>query len=134
MVHGLEERLLASPEKATLISDQLEGVVRAKHFWMDILCVDQLNTEARIAVTQHIPNIFMHASEALVLNTASGLRRCCVDVFEGIECLKEWFDVGDTPPASHTKLFQHLQCHFTEPFFEGILARLWPLQEVLLSN
>jgi hypothetical protein len=66
VVHGLEERLLASPEKATLISDQLEGVVRAKHFWMDILCVDQLNTEARIAVTQHIPNIFMHASEALV--------------------------------------------------------------------
>jgi hypothetical protein len=50
--------ILVTAEKATFLSEQMPSIAGNNYFWMDILCVDQKNEAARVAVTQHIPTIF----------------------------------------------------------------------------
>ena len=54
----LGDMFLVSEEKAKFIVEQLPSLVGADWFWMDVLCVNQCDKAARVAVTQHIPNIF----------------------------------------------------------------------------
>jgi Heterokaryon incompatibility protein (HET) len=61
------EKILASKEKARFIEDGLREFTGEEYFWMDVLCVDQGNADARVAITQHIPAIFRRAQKTIVI-------------------------------------------------------------------
>jgi len=118
--------VLASKEKLKFLEDRLASVVGRKWFWMDILCVDQRDDDARISVTQHIPTIFRRAQRTVVIRGAAGLRDCCVKAYE----LLPGGEVYDyvTVRTHHNKTHDGLR------FDESVLTRLWPLQEIILSD
>jgi len=45
---------------------------------MDVLCVDQRDKEARVAVTQYIPRIFRHAQRTVFVKDEAAIQSCCV--------------------------------------------------------
>jgi hypothetical protein len=53
-------------------------------FWMDVSCIDQRDKEARIAVTQYIPAIYLNAERTLGVRDGSGFRECCLDAMGNI--------------------------------------------------
>jgi hypothetical protein len=99
----------------------------SKWFWMDILCVNQRDEDARVAVTQHIPAIFRGAERTVVIRSGAGLRDCCVKAYELLPG-GEAFDY-------RTVRAHHLTMHGKDILFEeDVLSRLWPLQEILISD
>lgn len=125
------EEILASEEKVKFITGRLREIVGtqvgqgALYFWMDILCIDQENKEARVAVTQHIPTIFRCAQRTLLLRDGMGLASCCADAMGELD-----EHVGQEKPL----LDHFMDDHAGVNFKEGALTRLWLLQEVLLSD
>lgn len=133
-VPGIEGEILVSKEKAKFMTERLNAVVGTDYFWMDILCVDQRDKAARIAVTQHIPTIFRRAQRTIVVRDGTGFRSCCVEAM-GIpkRTPKNW--LSDNDCRYHKKLARHYKSvHNEEVFADGVLTRLWPLQEVMLSD
>lgn len=119
--------ILASKEKAHFISEVLpKEIGDGNIFWMDILCVDQKNKAARIAVTQNIPDIYRFASSTLVVRESQGFQKCCATA------LKD--DVTDLKKGTEAIAAHHFAVHRDIWFNGGILTRLWPLQEALLSD
>src|SRR5271169_281204 len=57
-IQGFEGKVKATEEKAYFIERKLPNIVGSQYFWMDILCINQKDKAARIAVTQHISTIF----------------------------------------------------------------------------
>lgn len=51
-IPGHDEPLLVSKSKAQFIAERLPEIVGDSYFWMDVMCVDQHNAEARVAVTR----------------------------------------------------------------------------------
>src|SRR5271155_4000122 len=49
---------MLSCEKATFLEHQLTSIMGRSWFWMDILCINQRDSDGRVSVTQHIPTIF----------------------------------------------------------------------------
>src|SRR2546423_2353302 len=72
-IPGIEGQVLASESKAKFIAQRLPGLVGADYFWMDILCVDQKDKGARVAVTQYIPQIFRHAQRTIFVKDDVGI-------------------------------------------------------------
>ena len=114
---------------------------------MDILCVDQRNADARVAVTQHIPSIFRAAKKTIVIRESIGFRDCCVEAAGRSRTFMGKSRVGRTPDDQSSdidfsdgedgrrKLRRHLRLeHKEEHFDDGVLSRLWPLQEIVLSD
>jgi hypothetical protein len=128
-IQGVEGEVLASSEKAKFIAKQLPSIVGLQRFWMDILCIDQRDKTARIAVTQHIPTIFRCAQRTILVRNSSGVRDCCGQMLGDLE---EWLgNEGDGYDA--------LQKHYFNDQHEGkqdelVLSRLWLFQEILLSD
>jgi hypothetical protein len=123
--------ILASKEKAEFITKALRGIVGVNYFWMDILCVDQDDREARIAVTQHIPAIFRRAQRTVVIRNGTALGPCCLDGIGGVIGL----DNKDIRTGWRAQLSEHhANSHEGDDFKEGVLSRLWVLQEVMLSD
>ncbi|KAJ6506572.1 hypothetical protein C8R45DRAFT_1175626 [Mycena sanguinolenta] len=109
----VEDEILVSEEKAHFITHDLPNVIENTWFWMDILSVDQRDGEARVAVTQHIPSIFRAAIKTVADED--------IDFTEGMD--------------GRQKLVLHLQQeHAEEDIEDGVLSRLWPLQEIMMSN
>jgi hypothetical protein len=127
-IPGIEGTVLASGEKADFISEKLGPLVGNDYFWMDILCVDQRDKAARIAVTQNIPTIFRFSQRTIVLRDGKSLRPCCI---ETIGSLENWMEKGDD---SYNDLWIHYNDKHGEDFVEGVLSRLWLLQEIILSD
>ena len=95
---------------------------------MDILCVDQNDINARIAVTQHIPTIFRFAERTIVIWNSSGIPDCCVHTLGDVK------EVRRTPVDIITLLRHDSNAHGGKSFNEGVLLRLWLLQEIILSD
>ena len=127
-VEGVEGDVLVSNDKAKFITDVLPGLMGEDWFWMDVLCIDQRSKAARIAVTQHIPTIFRSASKALVVRTDGGYQKCCAEQWRAV-----WR--GHSRYEAQMKMFEHMRDHHRDDDCdEGVLTRLWPYQEILLSN
>ena len=86
-VPGIDGQVLISKEKAKFMG-QLKSIVGGAYFWMDILCVEQSDKAARIAITQHIPTIFRHAQRTIVIKDGTGLRDCCVQAMGNVD---KWY-------------------------------------------
>ncbi|MCJ1233293.1 hypothetical protein MMC14_001248 [Varicellaria rhodocarpa] len=128
-VPQIDGELLVSLEKAKFIAEVLPSIVESDYFWMDILCVDQSDKAARIAVTQHIPTIFRSAWKTVMIRNGAGVRSCCV---QAMGDLKTW--MKDRSPCRE-RLFNHnTLAHGASEIEEAILSRLWVLQETILSD
>src|SRR5579862_979793 len=121
----LEEEVMLSLEKADFLTYQLPDIVGEEWFWLDVLCVDQTDVAARVAVTQHIPAIFRGAYKTLVVSESTGVKHCCskaTEDFCGLLNNPQSYGHYDENP-------DHLPSGN-----DGILTRLWPYQEILLSD
>jgi hypothetical protein len=103
---------------------------------MDILCIDQRNADARIAVTQHIPTIFRTAQKTLVVKASTDNCYCCHDATKDME---KFIMDGATPDDKFETSNRLAEHHEEQPthlarLMNGVLGRLWPLQEILLSD
>jgi len=117
----------ASKEKAKFITETLpKEIGDGNIFWMDILCIDQTDEAAKIAVTQNIPDIFRFAASTLVVRESSGFQDCCLKALSD--------DLLDLEENRRALAAHHGAVHKGKWFSEGILTRLWPLQEALLSD
>src|SRR2546423_1330958 len=92
-IPGIDGQVLASKEKARFIEKRLPRIVGTKWFWMDVLCVNQGNKEARIAVTQHIPTIFRLAQKTIVVRNSTGFRDCCSQAFGNTFTSKDLYGI-----------------------------------------
>ena len=128
-IPGYDEPLMVSKSKATFIAERLPQIVGDSYFWMDIMCVDQRNAEARIAVTQHIPSIFRNANRTIVLREGTAFEECCAIVIEDAAADAEEGFGWEQPLIDHHKAV-HPRVHFDEVVF----SRLWIMQEILLSD
>lgn len=118
-----------SKEKAKFLQEQFPSIIGKEWFWMDVLCIDQSDEKSRVAVTQYIPAIFRSALKTIVVRDSTGLRPCCRqatdDLIEALSTQRDFRGFYDHY-AEH-------QSHLPRGE-DGILTRLWPLQEILLSN
>jgi hypothetical protein len=129
-IPGVPGEVLASQIKAEFIAQKLSALVGRNYFWMDILCVDQSDKAARIAVTQHIPTIFRSAKKVILIKDGSAFRDCCVRTIGDIP---RWFNPNN---EGRQQFFDHYSaCHpQSVGLSEGVLTRLWPFQEIILSD
>lgn len=133
-VAGVEGRVQVSAEKAKFMEERLPLVIGEEYFWMDILCIDQKDEKARVAVTEIIPNVFRRAKRTLVIRDGSGFRDCCVNALGRIEDWDFKWLGWQSKLITHFG-FKHMMNFGTgERFREGILERVWPLQEVMFSD
>jgi hypothetical protein len=122
--------VLVSDEKAKFIIERLPLIVGAEWFWMDILCINQRDKDARIAVTQHIPKIFRCAQKTIVVKNGNGLRECCIQAIGRI-------DVEEEIERAVRAITDHALAHRPDNggrIKEDVFERLWVLQEVTLSR
>jgi hypothetical protein len=130
-IPGIDGEVLVSKEKANFITERLRSIVGTDYFWMDILCVEQRDKAARIAVTAHIPVIFRHAQKTILVRGSRGFRECCIkSITIPEQPSTKWFN-----GTFATLLKNHYrEVHDGEDFTDGVLLRLWPLQEIILSD
>src|SRR5271169_4919166 len=107
-IPGYDEPLLVSKSKAKFIAERLPHIVGDSYFWMDIMCVDQCNAEARIAVTQHIPAIFRNANRTIVLREGTAFGECCAAIIrdaadDAEESSEVWGFEWEQPLIDHHK-------------------------------
>src|SRR5436190_16443430 len=125
--------LMVSSEKAKFLEHQLPSIVGRSWFWMDILCINQRDSNARVSVTQHIPTIFRSATKTLVVRESAGIRHCCAMVVPDISKLLFSTLGTNYNPRSIPDHYRDQTSH--QPKGEdGILTRLWPFQEIILSD
>lgn len=131
-VNGVEGKIFLSVEKARFLKEKLPSILGEQYFWMDILCIDQGNDAARVTATRLIPSIFRQAKKTLVIRDSTGIRDCCVHTIGDVI---KW---EDDPLGWRSKMIQHYGWDHMEgktaPFYEGVLERLWPLQEIMISE
>lgn len=125
IVRGVNHKVLVSKSKAEFMEQQLPSIVGDGFFWMDILCIDQTNRDARVVVTQHIPTIFRKALRTILVRDGCGMRQCCALAVEGFMDWKLYSKRLD---------FHTLTSHRYEDLMEGVLSRLWVLEEIVVSN
>ena len=126
----LGEEILVSDEKAAFIRERLISIVGNELFWMDILCINQRDKDARVAVTQHIPAIFRCAQKTIVVKNSGGIRDCCLQAIGSVDTKN---DIERAVRAAT----DHILSHETDNggrIKEGVFERLWVLQEVILSR
>ncbi|KAK5654676.1 hypothetical protein OQA88_6999 [Cercophora sp. LCS_1] len=146
-VDGIEDQILVSDDKALFIAKSLPVIVGQSWFWMDILCIDQRDEDARVAVTAHIPSIFRAANKTVAIQESTGFRGCCIKAAGPPREFHGKTRYGRVPNDQdenidftegmdgRQKLNRHLeQEHKDDCIDDGILSRLWPLQEIMLSN
>jgi len=133
-VAGHEEKVLVSNEKAKFLAERLPSVVGDQYFWMDILCVNQRDSTERVAVTQHIPSIFRLAERTIVVRDSTGFQSCYAAVIGDVT----WLAGPNTSEEACKEYWGFVQhcasVHKGIGFNEGALTRLWPLQEMMLSD
>lgn len=128
-VTGIDWEVLVSPEKAKFMVESLPSIVGSGYFWMDILCINQRDKAARIAVTQHIPTIFRSAQRTVVIRSGFVIRDCCVHAMGD---LGSW--VATKSPCRERLLVHVERSHNRRQIEEANLSRLWVLQEIILSD
>ncbi|KFZ00933.1 hypothetical protein V501_10345 [Pseudogymnoascus sp. VKM F-4519 (FW-2642)] len=139
-IPGIAEKVLVSPQKARFIQDRLPALVGHSLFWMDVLVVDQSSKDARLAVVEHIPAVYMNATKTIVVREDGGFGPCCESLLDLIDDEK-WNvtrvrgangQLEDYDIASNAA--KHLKSHHQHGLYEIWSHRLWPLQETNLSQ
>jgi hypothetical protein len=129
-ISNIPESIIVTPSKARYLNQNLQRLVGDSYFWLDVLSIDQSpeTVEERIQATAIMPEIYKRAQKTIVIRDGSGFRTCCVDA---IGQLRTWadFDNGMQQWNAHWR-----SDHRGQRLYEGILERLWPLQESVLSN
>jgi hypothetical protein len=116
------------------MAERLASIVGTDWFWMDVLCVDQRNKGARIAITQHIPTIFRYSRQTILISDSTGFRNCCTTAL-GIPPQQLPVDYFHEGCQYRKRLVEHYQrVHNHDVFLDGIISRLWPYQEIILSD
>lgn len=128
---GIEDEVMASKEKVDFIVEQLSSIVGEDAFWMDILCVNQRDRDARIAVTQHIPTIFRQAQRTIVIRDGTGFGNCCAEALGDRE---NYLGDGKALQSLIIDHYGEMHRHPKLVFTEGAFSRAWILQEILLSD
>ena len=122
-------KFLASPQKARWVSKELPKLVTDCYFWMDVLAIDQENIDERLAVVDHIPLLYRKSQRTIVVKEQGGFKDCCAMNIPHYQNEIE---------SSVFLLQQQYTEHWKESHLNGIeetwLDRIWPLQEVMLSN
>ncbi|OBT74405.1 hypothetical protein VF21_06833 [Pseudogymnoascus sp. 05NY08] len=139
-IPGIAEKVLVSPQKVRFIQDRLPALVGHSLFWMDVLVVDQFSKDARLAVVEHIPAVYMNATKTIVVREDGGFSPCCESLMGLIDDEKrnvtrvrgangqlEEYDIASDAA-------KHLKSHHQHGLYESWLHRLWPLQETNLSR
>jgi hypothetical protein len=119
-----------SLSKAKFMEDKLRDVVRDNYFWMDILCISQAkeDEDERINFTAVFPSIYRKVQKTIVVRDGSGFHSCCAKV---VGELSTWAEYRE----GIQRWYDHWRSgHWYGGFCEGILERLWPLQEIILSR
>jgi hypothetical protein len=128
---GDDCEVIVSKEKARFMS-RLNSIVKTDYFWMDILCVEQRDKAARVAVTRNIPTIFRHAKKTIVIRDGNGFRDCCTGALGSQDT---WFDRKNRQLIFAKRLeAHHERAHKGEDFQESVTSRLWVFQEIIMSN
>lgn len=125
---GIAWEVLVSFRKSKFLTDSLSQLVGDSYFGMDILCVNQRDREERIGVVQHIPDICRGAQKTIVIREGDGLKQCCA---KAAGDFRDWHDEG---PETLHKHFEKSGGEHSYGVSESWLQRLWPLQEVLMSD
>ena len=133
-IPGIDEEVLVSKCKAKFMAERLASIVGTDWFWMDVLCVDQRNKDARTAITEHIPTIYRHARRTILISESTGFRNCCTKAL-GISPEQLPVDYFDEGCQYRKRLVEHYKrVHNNDVFLDGITSRLWPYQEIILSD
>ncbi|OBU01592.1 hypothetical protein VE01_00564 [Pseudogymnoascus verrucosus] len=125
-IPGIQHQVIVSQHKAEFLETKLPKLVGQLPFWMDILCVDQRSKAARIAVVQSIPDIYRNAVRTVAIKDGDGFRGCCANA---ISSFADWNLRGKEELLGHVRA-KHPHIGLTESY----LFRLWPLEEILLSD
>jgi hypothetical protein len=129
-IPGVEGEIWVSEERAKFILSRLPSIVGREYFWMDILCVDQYRREAVLRVPNHLPTIYRNAHCTVVIRDPTGFRDCCA---QATGDTSSWFIEGED--TARSRLAHHCRTvHQFECLAEGVLSRLWIIQEILLSD
>ncbi|KAK5716508.1 hypothetical protein LTR15_009399 [Elasticomyces elasticus] len=116
-IEGVADHVIASPSKAQFLTKHLRELVG-----------NQESAENRIAVTRIIPELYNRAQKTIVIRDGHGFRACYAEAVGQLPTLSEWAP-GLQRWTKHWKSVHQLVL-----IREGILHRLWPLQECILSN
>ena len=126
--------LMVSREKSRFLEFQLQSIIGNSWFWMDILSINQFDPDEKVRVTQYIPSIFRFATKTLVVRESSGIGngsgKAVQDVakllFNSLDAKSKLSPFSSTLFEDHPSLMPNGE--------DGILTRLWPLQEIMLSD
>ena len=124
-IPGIDWEILVSPQKADFLANRMFQLVGRDYFWMDVLCVDQRSDAARLGVVGSIPLIYREAQKTIVIRENGGIQTCCASA---IGFFDTWGKTGMDRFAAHLRE-EHID-GIVESWFE----RLWPLQEMVLSD
>ena len=124
-ITGIDWPILVSPQKARFLSGKLFELVGTDYFWMDVLCVDQRSDEARTGVVNSIPAIYRGAEKTIIIREDGGIQPCCA---KAIGYFESWGKGGSD------RFMDHLRETHVGGIVESWTERLWPLQEMILSD
>jgi hypothetical protein len=134
-VDGVEGEIMISDEKAKFLKERMRELVGEGFFWMDILCINQRDKAARVAVTQYIPATFRRAQQTIAIRGGEGIRYCCYQAAKFPSDTAELLEKMMFPPCLD-RLTRHYEEHHVgeDCAIDGMISRLWPLQELLVSD
>ncbi|KAL5625661.1 hypothetical protein FOBRF1_000004 [Fusarium oxysporum] len=129
-------KIFVSPHKRRFISETLPRLLApGQHFWMDVLCVDQSSKAARVGVVKHIRDIYRKATKTIILREAGGFNACCATI------INEYLSFKEDPLhylRDVAEILDPIECHMNTYHPTGLmekwLERVWPLQELQLSD
>ena len=124
-IPGIGWPVLVSPQKAKFLAERLFELVGTDFFWMDVLCVDQSSDAARTGVVNSIPAIYRGAEKTIIIREDGGIQSCCA---KAIGYFESWGKDG------MNKFANHLRETHVGGIVETWTERLWPLQEMILSD
>ena len=128
-VEGIGDDIPVSQSKREFLEQHLQKLVGRSYFWIDILCVDQRSVETKIKATAVIPEIYSRALKTIVIRDGLGFKKCCAKAFGAFSACEDQYDAGVQQWTDHWR-----SDHGQGSLYEGILQRLWPLQEIVFSN
>jgi hypothetical protein len=133
-IPGVSWKVLASPQKARWIREELPTLVGQHLFWMDILAVDQSSSAARVAVVEAIPALYKHAMKTILVREDGGFGECCVDFIPKYDDEEQGNLTVQEIKETNDHASRHMEEHHHGGLREIWLERMWPLQELMLFH
>jgi len=116
--------LLITAKKAKFIEEQLPKLIGTDAFWMDVICIDQRNTEAVLEAAKLSPEIFGNATRTIAIKAGDGFFDCCARSVSDTQRYRDF----------RQSLLSHVSDHWKTKFKESYLRRVWTVQEIIWSN